>query len=148
MSDITFQKATINDADTFFDLERKVSHLKTYSGSLDKKEAIEEIENNEVYLIKKGDLIIGSTEYQMQGPNHAYMSGLVIDPAFHGQGIARKAIEFRLAKLKDIKRIDLVTHPHNSKMIRMYLSYGFIIESWKDNYFGDGEPRIVLALNR
>lgn len=148
MPDITFQKATIDDVDIFLELEKKVSHSKTYSGIFDKKEAIEEIENNEVYLIKKGDAIIGSTEYQMQGPSHAYMSGLVIHPDYQGQGIARKAIEFKLAKLKDIKRIDLVTHPHNSKIIRMYLSYGFIIESWKDNYYGDGEPRIVLALNR
>ena len=50
-------------------------------------------------------------------------------------------------KLKpgNVKRIDLVTHPHNSKIIGLYLSYGFIIEAWKDNHFGDGEPRIVLA---
>lgn len=145
MSDFIFEKATVNDIDTYLDLERKVAHLKVYSGITDREEAREEIETNEVYLIKKDGVVVGSTEYQLQGPDHAYMSGLVIDPNFQGKGIARKAIEFKLAQLKDMKRIDLVTHPHNSKVICMYLSYGFIIESWRDDYFGDGEPRIVLA---
>ena len=148
MSDITFQKATIADADTFIELEKKVMGVKMYSGITDKDEARSEIKNNEVYFIKKDSKIIGSTEYQIKSPGHAYMGGLVIDPSFQGQGIARKAIEFRLDKLKDMKRIDLVTHPHNSKIIRMYLSYGFIIEAWEDNYYGDGEPRLVLGLIR
>lgn len=148
MSTVTFQKATIDDVDAFFNLEKKVLHLQVYSGSEDRDEAREEIENNETYLIRQGDVVVGSTEYQIQGADTAYLSGLVIDPDFQGQGIARKAIEFRFDRLKDMKRIYLVTHPHNSKIICMYLSYGFIVESWKDDYFGDGEPRIVLALNR
>ncbi len=148
MQEITFQKATIEDVDTFLELEKKVSHVKMYSAILDKEEARKEIEHNEVYFIKKGDTIVGSTEYTIKSPEHAYMGGLVIEPAYQGQGIARKAIEFRLNKLKNMKRIDLVTHPHNGKIIKMYLSYGFVIEAWKDNYYGDGEPRLVLVLNR
>lgn len=148
MFNITFHKATLADIDTYLALEKTAMSLKVYSGIVDAEEAKEEIETNEVYLIKKDGVVVGSTEYQIQGPGHAYMSGLVIDPAFAGQGIGRKAIEFKLAQLKDMQRIDLVTHPHNSKVICMYLSYGFIIEAWKDNYFRDGEPRLVLALNR
>lgn len=148
MFGITFHKATIDDIDAYLALEQKVIHLKVYSGIADREEAREELETNEVYLIKNGDVVVGSTEYQIQEPDCAYMGGLVIDSDFQNQGIARKAIEFRLNQLKDMKRIYLTTHPHNSKVIHMYLSYGFIIESWKDDYFGDGEPRIVLALNR
>lgn len=148
MSDITFHKATIDDIDTYLALEQKVIHLRVYSGISDRREAREELETNEVYLIKKDGVVIGSTEYQIQGDGVAYMSGLVIDPDFQGLDIARKAIEFRLSLVQNAKRIYVVTHPHNSKVIRMYLSYGFIIESWKDDYYGDGEPRIVLALNR
>ncbi len=148
MSDLIFQKMTIEDVGAYLALEKKVIHLQVYSGIANRDEAIEEMEQNEVHLIKKDGAVIGSTEYQIQGPECAYMSGLVIDPDFQDQGLARKAIEFRLDRLKDMKRIYLVTHPHNSKVIHMYLSYGFIIESWKDDHFGDGEPRIVLALNR
>jgi ribosomal protein S18 acetylase RimI-like enzyme len=145
MSEINFQKATTDDADKYIELEKKVAHLKIYSGIVDREEAKKEIENNEVYFIVQDNKIIGSTEYQVRDGNEAYLGGLVIDPDFQGQGIARQAIEFKLDKLKDVKRLWLVTHPHNSKIIRMYLSYGFAIEAWKDNYFGDGEPRLVLS---
>jgi len=144
-SKITFKRATADDIDEFLRIEKSTIGLKIYSRISDKEEALEEIKNNEVYFIIKNNKIIGSCEYQIKGVDEAYISGLVILPEFQDQGIARQAIEFRLNKLKNIKRIWLVTHPHNSKVIRMYLSYGFIIESWKDNYFGDGEPRIVLA---
>ena len=145
MSEITFQKATINDVDTFIEIEKTSVGLKMYSSMTDPEEAKEEIENNEVYFIKKDGQNVGSTEYQIKGPDEAYLGGLIIKPEYRGQGIARKAIEFRLEKLEGTKRLWLVTHPHNSKMVRMYLSYGFIIEAWKDNYFGDGEPRLVLS---
>lgn len=144
-SKITFKRAAIDDVDEFLRIEKSTISLKIYSRISDKEEALEEIKNNEVYFIIKNNKIIGSCECQTRGVDEAYISGLVILPEFQNQGIARQAIEFRLNKLKNVKRIWLVTHPHNSKVIRMYLSYGFIIESWKDNYFGDGEPRIVLA---
>ena len=145
MPEITFQKATMEDLDIYVELEKSVSNSKIYRSVTDKDKARKWMENNEVYFIKKDGVIVGSTDYRMENPNYAHLGGLVIDPKFQGQGIARKAIEFRLNKLKDVKRIDLVTHPHNSKIIGLYLSYGFIIEAWKDNHFGDGEPRIVLA---
>jgi ribosomal protein S18 acetylase RimI-like enzyme len=73
------------------------------------------------------------------------LSGLAIDPRFQNQGIACQALAFVSNDLKGIKRIDLVVHPRNNAAVRLYLSFGFIIESWKDNHFGDGEPRIVMA---
>jgi ribosomal protein S18 acetylase RimI-like enzyme len=143
--EITFQKATVGDINKFVEIEKTSAGLGMYSSMTDPEEAKEEIENNEVYFIKKDGEIVGSTEYQMKGPNEAYLGGLIIKPDYRGQGIARKAIEFRLDKLQGIKRLWLVTHPHNSKMIRMYLSYGFIVEAWRDNYYGDGQPRLVLS---
>lgn len=145
MSEITFQKMTVDDVEAFIKLEKKVVHMHVYSGMTDPKEVRKEIENNECYLIKKDGKIVGSMEYQMKGAGEAYFGGLVVDPDYRGQGIARKAAEFRLDKVNGVKRIWLVTHPHNNAVIRLYLSLGFIIESWKDNYYGDGEPRLVLA---
>ena len=142
---ITFKKVTVSDVAELLRIDKSTIGSKMYSRFSDEQEAIEEIKNNEVYFIVKDGKNIGSLEYQIQGPGHAYLSGLVVLPEFQGQGIAREAVKFRLDKLKDIKRINLVTHPHNSKVITLYLSLGFHIESWKDNYFGDGEPRIVLA---
>jgi len=144
-TNITFKKATVDDVAEFLCMEKSTIGSKIYSRISDEQEAKEEIENNEVYFIVKNGKNIGSLEYQIQDHGCAYLSGLVILPEFQGQGIARKATEFRLDKVGHMKRVYLVTHPHNSKIIILYLSLEFHIESWKDNYFGDGEPRIVLA---
>jgi ribosomal-protein-alanine N-acetyltransferase len=53
---------------------------------------------------------------------------------------------FILEKCKGSNRIDLVTHPENSSALELYSSLGFKVESRQENYFGDGEPRLVLAL--
>jgi len=45
------------------------------------------------------------------------------------------------------KRIELVTHPDNPAL-KLYESLGFTVESRKENYWGDGEPRLVLAIVR
>jgi hypothetical protein len=33
-------------------------------------------------------------------------------------------------------------------LVALYASFGFKVESCQENYFGDGEPRLVLALTR
>lgn len=148
MSKITFRKVLVDDADKYIEVEKKVSGNYMYGSITNKEKVIEEIENNEVYFIQKDGEIIGSLEYVIKAPGEAYMGGLIVDPKYQGQGIARQAIEFRLDKTKDANRLWLTTHPHNSKIIKLYLSYGFKIEAWKDNYYGDGEPRLILGLNR
>lgn len=144
MPEITFRKATKEDVPIYIELE-KLAPSDIYARITDEQAVEKEIENNEVYLILKDDKVIGTTEYTMKSPDHAYLGGLLIHPDFRGQGIGRKAAEFRLNQLKGIKRIDLHTHPRNSRIIRLYLSLGFVIEAWKDNYFGDGEPRLVIV---
>lgn len=150
MAEITFQKVTTgdNDINKFLEIERSATGVNTYSSIDDEIEAKEEIDTNEVYFIKIDDKIIGSTEYQIKSSDEAYLSGLVILPEFQGKGIARKAIEFRLEKIKDMKRIWVVTHPENKKILKLYESLGFKVESRKENYYGDGEPRLVLSLNK
>jgi ribosomal protein S18 acetylase RimI-like enzyme len=49
-----------------------------------------------------------------------------------------------LKELKIFKRLDLVVHPDNIGAIKLYNSLGFETESLKENYFGDGEPRLIM----
>jgi len=145
MKNINLQRATADDVDIFVLLEKSVVGVKTYSGIVEKDEAEKEIEENIVYIIKLDDLAVGNIEYKMEDKDTAYLGGLVVLPDFQGQGIAREAIKQILDKIGDVKKIHLVTHPHNSSAIKLYLSFGFVIDGWKDNYFGDGEPRIVMS---
>ena len=75
----------------------------------------------------------------------AYISYMVVDPAYQGRGVARKALISVLEELKGKRRIELVTHPDNAKALKLYQSLGFIVEGRKENYYGDGEPRLMLV---
>ena len=70
---------------------------------------------------------------------------MAVGPAYRGQGIARAAMEFIMEKCAGSWRIHLVTHPENFRSIPLYESFGFVIESRIENFYGDGEPRIIMA---
>ena len=146
--DIDFKKAGIKDIPTLISLEQKVSGSKFYSPELTKDEWLEDLNKSEVYLIKADDRVVGNISYEMKSPSLAYISGLVIIPSSQGKGMGRKAMELILEKLQTVKKIELVTHPDNLKARKLYESLGFKIESRIENYFGDGEPRIKMVLNK
>lgn len=134
--------------DAYLELENAVKKAKTFSGIFDRDEVLREFANVDVYLIYKDEKLVGSTELKMKNPDEAYLAGLVVHPDYEGQGIAREAALFRLNLVKDVPHVYLVTHPENEKIINLYQSLGFTIGERKENYFGDGEPRIVMTLHR
>jgi len=48
------------------------------------------------------------------------------------------------AELTSFKKLSLVVHPDNLA-VKLYESFGFKRESLVENYFGDGEPRLVMV---
>lgn len=143
--EINLIEATQSDVDVFIDFERKVSDTKIYSTILDREEALKEFKLNKIYLIKRDNVTVGTVMYQMKGSDHAYISGLVVDPTVQRQGIGRTAMLLLLEQLKDVQRIDLVVHPENTSGLALYASLGFETESKQENYFRDGEPRLILV---
>jgi ribosomal protein S18 acetylase RimI-like enzyme len=141
----TFEQATEKDAGAIVALERKIGDLKTYGQPLGLEAALEEIRKNTFYLIKDGDIIVGTAAYRVRPDNSVYISHMAIDPGYRRLGLARAAMSFLLERNKGASRIDLVTHPENEIALRLYRSFGFQVEARKENYFGDGEPRLVLA---
>jgi ribosomal-protein-alanine N-acetyltransferase len=145
---ITLKKATLNDLEVILDLVKTADGIKTYSVTTDPEEMLADLKKGEAFLIEKDNQIIGSVMYEIKSPTHSYLSDLVIRPDFQGQGIGREAMTEILKKLHGYPRIDLVTHPENVRAIKLYESLGFVIESRKENYFGDGEPRVVMVRGR
>ncbi|MCR4284329.1 MAG: GNAT family N-acetyltransferase [Parcubacteria group bacterium] len=143
---INLKKATISDIPTLIEIERSVAGTNIYSPMLQADEWEEELQRGDVYLIVHDGATVGNISYREKDKNHVYISGLAIDPHFQGRGIAREAMIRILEKLKDISRVDMVTHPDNVRALKLYQSLGFIIESRKENFYGDGEPRLVLVL--
>ena len=142
---IQLKEATMTDIPVLMELERSVAGTNIYSPMLEKSDWTEELQTNKVYLIEKNNVVVGNLSYERKSSDHVYVSGLVISPEFQGQGVAREVLTRLLKELKDVKRIDLVTHPENQKALQLYQSLGFVVESRKENYFGDGEPRLILA---
>lgn len=148
-SDISFKKASLKDAPLYAEIERRVMRKfpVTYSGIESEEEAREEIAEHTVYFIMRSGEAVGTVQYRREEKGVWCVSGLVLDPRFHGRGIGRAAMEFVLEKLKKAPAVRLVTHPRNTPAIMLYLSFGFTIRAWKNDYYGDGEPRILLERN-
>lgn len=145
---IELVRATSADIEAYIELEKSVAGSRTYSAMLTPEEVRSEFSKAIVYLVKEGDQVVGSVSYEMKGPDHAYIDGLLVTPARQHQGIGKAAMAKVLGELKYIRTIDLVTHPDNSFAISLYQSLGFVIGERKENYFGDGEPRIVMTLEK
>lgn len=145
---IELVRATAEDVEAYIKLEKNVAGSSTYSALVTPEEVSDEFSKSTVYLIKEGDHIVGSVSYEMKGPDRAYIDGLVVTPARQHHGIGKAAMAKVLEELNNIKTIDLVTHPDNSSAISLYQSFGFVIGERKENYFGDGEPRIVMTLEK
>ena len=142
---ITFKKAGLKDISILLGLEKSVMDTNFYSSVEDWHN---EIKENAVFLIEKEGTIVGYTAYFKENGEYAHIGGLVIKPEFQWQGIGREATLYRLREICNVKRVDVVTHPENISVINLYQSLGFVIESRKENYYGDGEPRLVLVLAR
>src|SRR3989338_6988692 len=146
MNDIELKRLTEADVEDYISLEKSVDGTKIYSAMTDRKEALEDIRKGNTYFIIENGQIVGGVSYELKAPDHAHIGGLAVHPDYQGRGIARAAMLKVLDKLKDTLKIDLVTHPDNERAIKLYESLGFARGETIENYFGDGEPRIVMAL--
>lgn len=146
---IFLKEATLKDIPVLIDIERSVAGTRLYLPIVDEKEWIEEFQKNTVFLIERNDEIVGNASFEKRDDGSVYISGLAIMPGFQGQGIGRYVMNALLnEKLRDEKRITLVTHPNNLPALALYQSFGFVIGERRENCFGDGEPRVELILER
>ena len=136
----------MSDIDTYIAIDKKVAG-RTYFPILTEEEALAEFNRCVVYMVQKDNKIVGTVSYQSKEDGSIYLSGLAVDPDYQGKGIGRLILEKVLNEIGNSKIIWLVTHPENTKVVTLYESLGFIITERKEDYFGDGEPRIVLKLN-
>lgn len=137
-------RASAEDTQTLLDIEKTAIGPKTYSGYSEEVEVIDYIKSDVVYLIKQGGQVAGSISYEVRSDDHAHISGLVIKPEFQGQGVAKKALLKLLEELRSFRKLDLVVHPDNTKAVELYKSLGFQVGATKENFFGNGEPRLVM----
>src|SRR3989344_2850425 len=141
---VVLQEGTEADLETFFTLEQRLAS-ETYFPET-KKEQISG-DNKFFYMVKVGGKIVGQIQYERQKDSVIYLNVLGIDPDFQGRGLGREVMRQFLAKVSGAKKIWLVTHPDN-KAVKLYESFGFKITERKENYFGNGTPRVVMVLKK
>jgi ribosomal protein S18 acetylase RimI-like enzyme len=86
---------------------------------------------------------IGVIAYH-ENPDSNHITDFIVAKKLQGKGLGLQILKNLIEKLGEDKQFDLVTHPENSAAIITYLKAGFLIKDLKENFFGDGEPRIVL----
>lgn len=145
---IHLTKADNADIEELIGLEKSVAGTNIYVPMLTEDEWMVALEIGVVYLIMQGSVAVGNISYENKGKDRVHISGLVIGPQFQGQGIGRQALIKVLEELQDVKRIDLEIHPDNEKALALYQSFGFKVESRKENFYGDGQPRLILTLEK
>jgi ribosomal protein S18 acetylase RimI-like enzyme len=145
---VLLRKATILDIPVLLELEESVTGTNIYSPMLEESEWEEELLNNFVFLIEKDGEVVGNMSYEKKEGDHMYISGLVVGRQFQGKGIAREAMSTFLEEFKEARRIDLVTHPENTAALRLYRSLGFVDGSLIEDFYGDGESRLMLILQK
>lgn len=139
---IEFKKLNIEDWELLQSLEENAASdmFVSCDGEEEYKKYIRE---SQVYAIMKDNKAIGTISYKNHEDGVVLINGLTVMPKYRGQGIASLAMNKLLDEIGN-KSCSLVVHPGNTPAILIYLRLGFYITDWKDNYFGDGEPRLYL----
>lgn len=145
MSNLVFERATEEDANILVMFEKKVASPKLYGNPLDLMGAVYAILDYNFYFIKIIDEVVGTGAYKVREDGSCHISNIAVTPEWRAKGIARAAMNFLMEKCSQTRQIDLVTHPDNFRAISLYQSLGFLIEAHIEKYYGDGEPRLVMA---
>ncbi|MBT6069061.1 GNAT family N-acetyltransferase [Candidatus Peregrinibacteria bacterium] len=103
------------------------------------------IRESTVYVIMKNGKDIGTVSHKTQDDGSILFNGLTILPEHRGQGVATDSMKRLLSNLGK-QTYALLVHPENTTALMIYLRLGFVITEWKDNFFGDGTPRLYLKL--
>ncbi len=141
---ITLVEGTEADFETFFALEQKLAGP-TYWPETTREQIYGD--NKIFFMIKSGEQTVGQLQYEKQEDNTIYLNVLAIDPDFQGKGFGKEAMKQFLAMVSNASKVWLVTHPDNGA-IKLYESFGFKITERKENYFGNGTPRVKMVLEK
>lgn len=145
MGEIKFKQVSVEDWELVEKIEKGAASV-FYFPCENEEQYKRYIKESKVYLVMYGDKAIGTISYKTEKDGTVLINSLTILPDYRGKGIATNAMKKLLADLGD-KNYALLVHPENTAALLIYLRLGFVIAAWKDNYFGNGQPRLYLKKN-
>lgn len=133
------------EADVLFELEKKAFSRDFDLTSRNTQELIDYLKGSEVYALYEGQDTVGFFAFR-QGKTDVELLVIAVDPKKQRNGYG-KVMMNKILELTMKQSVRLMTHPKNSTAICFYLKSGFTISGWKDNYYGDEQPRLLLTYN-
>jgi len=133
------------NADILFEIDIK-SFNRPFDCPAESAEQVKNyLKNCIVYLCYDGNKPVASFSYELREDDSVELMQMMVLPEYQKKGVGKFMTEnfLRLAKGK---KIHTVTHPQNTSAIILYLKHGFNIYGWKDDYYGDGQPRVLLRI--
>ena len=99
---------------------------------------------------RAGDVIgftIGACEHD--NPGNAWVLRLGVQEASRRQQVGQRLLTglIGIFRSMQVHRVYLSVSPENSPAIHLYGKFGFEKKEYKDAYFGEGEPRIIMHLD-
>jgi [ribosomal protein S18]-alanine N-acetyltransferase len=107
------------------------------------KEELGFLSGSSTYICFDDDKAVGFFAYKDNSKGEVELKTMAVIPEYRGRGIGKEMMAYFLQSNKG-KDLFLVTHPQNSGAIVLYLKSGFAITGWNENYYGDGQPRLML----
>lgn len=141
---IELQRMTKDDIGNYLAFEKR-AESRIYAAAQNRQEAEEEFADGSMYFIKFSGEVVGTASYSRKEDRSVYINGLAVDPDFRGRGLGRKALAKILEQVRDADRVWLVVHPENISAMKLYESFGFKTVERRENFHGDGEPRVVFS---
>jgi len=96
----------------------------------------------EVFLVYEKNIPIGFLAYKTN-EGGVKVKQIIVLPKYQKKSYGKLIVK-KLLELVKGNNVYLHTHPKNTAAIILYLKNGFQITAWKENYYGDGEPRLIF----
>ena len=123
-------------------------YLRTLAASqvskmLDVAAVKEYLRDSEVYSVSDNGVSIGYFSFNLTSDKTVELKSIALLPSYQGKGIGKQMLD-KLFELTQGCIINLVVHPGNTAALISYLKNGFVIKGWKEDYFEDNQPRILM----
>ena len=131
------------NAQMLFRMETQTFNRTFDCPSRNKEETMSYLKNAKTYFAYQGSNVVGVFSYYESKDNIEIKLFFVLNE-HQGKGFGIEMMN-KLLELTNVKCVWLVVHPKNTVAIITYLKSGFILSEWKNNYYGDGQPRLRLT---
>lgn len=110
--------------------------------SVSEAATLEYLKDSQVYLAYVKDAPVGTFSFR-EVDGEVEVRQLLVLPKFQRHGYGQALLD-KLLSLNTGKSLWLATHPHNQAALLLYIKTGFVIFGYMENYYGDGQPRVLL----